>query len=400
MPIALNQGALWSSSFRPFFLLGAFYGPLLMLHSIGIASGLWDAPSPGLSLREWHGHEITFGFATAIVIGVVLTALPSWAQTEEIRGKRLQWLTALWIAGRFAMVSRLPPAVVALIDCLLFPVVAWMLAPQLLSVANRHYRLILPVLAGLFAGNLVFHLGRVSADHAAMDLGLRLAIHSIVLIYVLKSGVLIPVFTGNALREKKLGEQARFLPWLEGLAFFTPVALALTDLSGAPSMTTGAFALLASIVHGLRLARWRGWRVLGDPLLLMMHLGYLWLVVAFVLRAAADFGWGVPAATWLHAFTVGALGTMMISMLSRVSLRHTGRPLCVPWSLLIAFAMMCVAGVVRVAVAFESLAPVWLMPVALLWSSAFIVFLYVCGSMLWRPGLPQHVASRRGQATM
>lgn len=381
--------ALWRSAFRPFFLLGAAYGPLLMVYYVGVTSGLWPAPADGGTLRVWHGHEIVFGFAAAVIVGIVLTALPSWAHTEEIDGMRLQWLAGLWLLGRAALLLPLPAMLTAALDCTLYLALAWMLTPQLLRAANRYYRLFLLVIAGLLAANIVFHTGRAVGDDAMAFLGLRLAIYAIILLYVLKGGVLMPVFTGNALREKQRGEQPAFLPWLDILAAATIVVLAGADLGNLPAPAVGALAALACAVHALRLARWRGWRVADVPLLLVMHLGYAWLIVALGLKACTEMAWGIAdELAWLHAFTVGALGMMMIGMMTRVSLRHTGRPLRVPPPLLLAFVAMFAAALLRVAIALELLGAAWLAASALLWTVAFLLFLGRCGSMLWQPSLP------------
>jgi uncharacterized protein involved in response to NO len=371
---------LWRSAFRPFYLLGASYGALFMLAWLGAYAELWPALSPGMPLRFWHGHEIVFGFAGAIITGIVLTALPTWTGTEEIKDGRLALLAALWLAGRIAvwLAPWLPLAAVAAFDCALFPAVALMVVPQLLRAKNRLYLLLLPVLAGLFAANVAFHLGSAS-------FGLRLAIYSIMLLFVLKGGVLIPVFTGNALREKKRGD--RILPWfaLDVLAAASIVALAGADLAALPSRWTGLAAAAACIVHALRLARWRAWLVMDEPLLFVMHLGYAWLVVALGLKAAAGLAGAVPEAAWLHAFTVGALGMMMMGLMTRVVLRHTGRALVLPPAIAAAFALMFAASVLRVSATLFDLGPTFVATSALLWIAPFLVYLALFGAMLLRP---------------
>jgi uncharacterized protein involved in response to NO len=195
---------LWASAFRPFYLLGALYAPLLMAAWLGAHLGFWSLSPGGVSLKLLHGHEFIYGFATAIISGVVLTALPSWAGTEEIDGHRLMLLVGLWLAGRIAFWSApwLPAPLPALIDCLLFPSAILMLLPQLLRARNRLYLLLLPILLILFAGNLAYYQGIATGNELLAWKALRLAIYAIVVLYVLKGGVLAPVFTGNALREK------------------------------------------------------------------------------------------------------------------------------------------------------------------------------------------------------
>ncbi|MCB1892234.1 MAG: NnrS family protein, partial [Rhodocyclaceae bacterium] len=301
---------IWSSAFRPFYFLGALYAPLLAAVWLGAYLGIGEVPSVGTPLRLWHGHEMLFGFSAAIITGIVLTALPSWAGTEEIRGGRLVLLVVLWLAGRIAFWAApwLPPLAPAIVDALLFPAVFLMVAPQLMRAANRLYLLLLPILLALAAANAVYHYGIFAANAALAGQGLRGAIYSIIVLYVLKGGVLTPIFTGNALREKGRGEQAPFNVELEMLAVGVVLLLAALDLAGAPSLWIGMAALICALVHGARAARWKGWRLPDVPLVFVMHLGFAWLVFAFALKAAAELTGIVPEAAWVHAFTVGSLG--------------------------------------------------------------------------------------------
>ena len=380
---------LWVSAFRPFYLLGAAYGPLLMLLWLGAYAGVWPAPVDDWFFLAWHGHEMLFGFAAAIISGIVMTALPSWAGTEEITGRPLALLAGLWLAGRLAMLAAVPSVPAAVIDCLLFPCIAGVLLPQLLQVRNRWYLLLLPLLAALFAANVIFHAGRVNADTGLTAFGLRLAIHAIVLLYVLKGGVLTPIFTGNVLREKQRGSEIAFLMWLDVLAAVSVVILAIADLARLPALWVGSAALAACAVHALRLARWQGWRVADVPLLWSMHLGYAWLVAAFGLKALAELGGTLPEITWVHAFTVGSLGLMMLGLMTRVVLRHTGRPLQVPPAMVAAYLMVLLAAVLRVAVVVFGLGSGFLFASALLWMTPFALYLAVFGAMLWSPSLPR-----------
>jgi hypothetical protein len=256
----LIPSPLWASAFRPFYLLGALYAPLLMGIWLGAYLGFWSPTPGGHALKLLHGHEFIYGFATAIISGVVLTALPSWAGTAEIDGHRLKLLVGLWLAGRVAFWSApwLPAPLPALIDCLLFPSTILMLLPQLLRARNRLYLLLLPILLALFAGNLAYYQGIATGNEPLAWKSLRLAIYAIVVLYVLKGGVLAPVFTGNALREKGRGDQPAFLMPLEFAATIAVVLLAACDLGGAPPAWTGACALACTLLHAWRCARWQG----------------------------------------------------------------------------------------------------------------------------------------------
>lgn len=387
---------IWSSAFRPFYFLGALYAPLLAAVWLGAYLGIGEVPSVGTPLRLWHGHEMLFGFAAAIITGIVLTALPSWAGTEEIRGGRLALLVALWLAGRIAFWAApwMPPLAPAVIDALLFPAVFLMVAPQLARASNRLYLLLLPILLALTAANAAYHYGILAANTALAGQGLRGAIYSIIVLYVLKGGVLTPIFTGNVLREKGRGDQASFSTGLETLAVGIVLLLAALDLAGAPSQWTGLAALACALVHGARAARWQGWRLPDVPLVFVMHLGFAWLVFAFALKAAAELAGIVPEAAWVHAFTVGSLGLMMLGLMTRVSLRHTGRPLVVPGAMRLAYWLMFVAALLRLAATVHGLGS-WAVALAtVLWGLTFVVYFMLFGAALLRPSLPRGAAAR------
>ena len=389
----MTSSPLWASAFRPFYFLGSLYAPLLVVAWLGAFLGLWSMPPGDVPLKLLHGHEFIFGFSAAIIAGIVLTALPSWAGTEEICGRPLILLVALWLTGRIAfwaspwlppMLSLLP----AIIDCLFFPVVFVMLAPQLLRVSNRLYLLLLPILLALFAANVIHHHGLGTANHVEAWWALRLAIHVVIVLYVLKGGVLAPIFTGNALREKSRADLAPRNMKLEIAAVGAVLLLAALDLGAAPPAWTGASALACALLHGWRTARWQGWRVADVPLVLVMHLGFAWLVLAFALKAAAELTGIVPEATWLHAFTVGSLGLMMLGLMTRVSLRHTGRPLVVSRAMLAAYVLVFVAVLLRLAASVHGLGSAAIALSAGLWAAAFALYFMEFRKILLAPSVP------------
>jgi uncharacterized protein involved in response to NO len=304
-------------------------------------------------------------------------------------------LVGLWLAGRIAFWSApwLPAPLPALIDCLLLPSAILMLLPLLLRARNRLFLLLLPILLALFAGNLAYYQGIATGNEPLAWKSLRLAIYAIVVLYVLKGGVLAPIFTGNALRERGRGDQASFVMPLEVAAVGAVLLLAVLDLAGAPAQWTGGCALACALLHGWRTARWQGWRVADVPLVLVMHLGFAWLVFAFALRAAADLTGIVPETAWLHAFTVGSLGLMMLGLMTRVSLRHTGRALTVPLTIRIAFVLMFVAALLRLAATVHGLGNGVVALAAGLWTTAFVIYFTVFWKILLTPSVPRHITT-------
>jgi uncharacterized protein involved in response to NO len=375
-----------ASPFRPFFLLGPLYGVILALAWSAAWSGLGAVPA-AWPLHLWHGHEMLFGFAAAMVSGFVLTALPGWAGTRELHGGALAALAAAWLAGRLAFWAApwLPPALVAVVDGGYFLLLAGLVVPQLLRLHARLYLWLVPVFAAFLVGNVVFHAGPLFGVPGGAAWGLKLALYGLLLLFSFVGGLLTPIFTGNELRAR--GRAApTFVPNLERLAVVAVLLYAATDLVGLAAEWRGAAALFAAVVHGVRLARWHGLAVRDQPLLWAMHLGYAWLVAAFALRAAADLA-GAPAPDLaLHAFTVGAFGMMKLSLMTRVALRHTGRPLRPAPVMVAAFALIGVAALLRVAGAGSGAI---LVASALLWGGGLALYLAVHGAMLLRPSRPR-----------
>jgi len=390
-----STAPLWASGFRPFFLLGAAYGAALMFAWAFALAAPEAIPWPAFVARSWHAREMVFGFAVAIVAGVVLTALPSWAGTEEeVHGTRLAQLAALWIAGRivFWVAWATSYRWIAVVDLLFVPALFATVLPQLRRVANRRYLLLLPVLGVLYAAQLAMHLVDDPSGAGATRIAAHAAVYAIVVLYALVGGLLTPVFTGNALRAQGRGDQARFLPLLDATAITLAVVLAALDLAGMDDAWVGAAALACALVHGWRLARWRGWRAADSPIVLAMNLGYAWLVAAFALRAAAALGRLVPIDAWVHAFTVGSLGTMMIGLMTRVVLRHTGRALVVSPVIGAAAGAMFAAALLRLAASVHALGNVPVALSAVLWALAFSAWLARCAPMLLAPSLPRRPA--------
>lgn len=385
------RAPLWRSGFRPFYLLGAAYAPLLVAGVVGAFAGVVDLAAAGNAPPLWHGHELIFGFALAIIFGTLLTALPSWSGTPEVGGARLALLAALWIIGRAAFWADpwLPRGVTAAADLLLVPALLAILAPQVWRAANRWYRLLVPILAALAIANGVYHAGLLSGDFSLARSGLHAGVYALIVLFVLKGGVLTPVFTGNALRASGRGDQAAFIVWFDVLAVGAIVLLAALDLAHAPRIWVGLAALACAVLHAIRVGRWRGWRVTDDPLLLAMHLSFAWLVAAFALRALAALTSAVAETAWLHAFTVGSLGLMMLGLMTRVVLRHTGRPVRAPRAIAWAAAAMFAAATLRVGGGVAAIGDGVMAIAALLWAAPFVVYLALYAALLVAPSLPR-----------
>ncbi|MBL8340125.1 MAG: NnrS family protein [Rubrivivax sp.] len=416
------NGPPWlASPFRAFYLLGAGFAVLWM------AATAWSfATGSAGPAAHRHAHEMIFGFALAIVVGTALTALPSWAGMAEVGRGPLAGLAAAWAAGRVACAAgdSLPPAVAGAIDLALPALLVALLMPMLARLPRRRWLLLPVLLAGLGAANLLWHVAQARGDAAGAAQAVRLALWPIVVMFSLAGGLLTPVFTANVLRAAGLEPPAPPRLALEVAALLALLALAACDLTGAEAGPTALAATAACVLQAWRVARWRGWRVAWgrgwqparhgrtgarasegagqragqrgdeveradarDLLVLAMHLGFAWLLVALALRGAAAAGAPLPASSWVHAFTVGALGAMMLGLMTRVALRHTGRPAVAPRGFGLWLALASVAAALRVG------AP-WLGPwahaaAAAAWALVFAAWLAQHGVDLVSPSLPR-----------
>ena len=367
--------------------MGAAYGPLALL--LWLAARLGGVPLDSAMLALGHAHELLYGFATAIICGVLLTALPGWTGGTELRGRALMLLAGLWLAGRLAWwgAAWLPPATVLLVDCALVPVLCAMLWPTLAGARQRLFLWTLPPLLALALGNLLVHLALLRGSVPDARLGVTLGLHALAFLYSLYGGLLTPAFTRNWLAQRGETCGAILVP-LEIATAASMVLFATADLTQAGPPWMAAAAALACALHGWRCVRWRGWRTTAEPLLWTLHGGYAMLIAAIALRGlSAVFPALVPPDAWVHVFTLGALGLTMLGLMTRVVLRHTGRPLRVPGVMKVAYALVLAATFLRLAYTVHHLGLAVLLLAALLWAGAFGVYLVCFAGVLIQPSL-------------
>jgi uncharacterized protein involved in response to NO len=361
--------------FRPFFLLSLAYAV--------VAIGLWlvfraqeVVPLPTLPPHMWHAHEMLFGFIGAAIAGFLLTAVPSWTGSKGFAGWPLALLAALWLAGRlaFALATDLPVTAVAAIELLFLPCLAAFIAPPLLRSLNRN-TFVLGVLAMLWFADAVYLCAFALGDTVLATRAIHGGIDLVLVLVTVIGGRIVPAFTANALRSRGKNGSMRSWPWLEAVTIASMVALALADILVHSSLVLAIVAAIAAVAHAIRMSGWQGHRTLSQPIVWILHAGYAWLPLGLALKAVYElygFEW---SARWLHALTMGAAATMIVAVITRASLGHTGRPLVVDRNVSIAYGLILGATLVRV---FGSLAlpyeiSVWVAGV--LWLGSFVLLL-------------------------
>ncbi len=378
---AYRGPALLSYGFRPFFLLGAIYAGLAVLAWLLMLYGeleLWTAFSP----LDWHVHEMLYGYLPAVMTGFLLTAIPNWTGRLPIQGMPLLTLVAVWVAGRISITlsAEIGWLLATIIDVSFLTLVVVATAREIVAGKNWRNLRVVGMVTLLLAGNIAFH---VEAHvHGSAEYGVRIGIAAMVLLIVVIGGRIIPSFTRNWLVRENPGRLpipfARFDVAVIG---FSAVTLALWTAQPFGRLTAAALAATAAL-NFVRLARWAGERTWRERLVLILHVGYAFVPFGFLLASAAALDI-VAAGAGIHAWTVGAAGTMTLAVMTRASLGHTGNALTASAVTQAIYAAIVIAALARICSALE---PAWsgllLLIAAFAWAAAFLGFAGSFGPLL------------------
>ena len=382
--VELVKPAVLRLAFRPLFLVGTIFSIVAMSWWIHY----WSAPfvwEPYGGTIWWHGHEMLFGFGVAVVTGFLLTAVKTWTGVPGIKGMLLGGFVLVWILGRglVSIGGSFPQTITALVDVsyLLFAAVA--MAYPVIKVKQWRNLMFVPILLMLACFNALSHWSVISNQPIVATQSLHATIMLFVLIIAILGGRVIPTFTENATGKTKL--PATLL--LEVFAISSIVAMIVIAFIGFSIIDNNVLlvtATIAAISNGLRFLRWGFQHTWSTPILWSLHLSFLFIPFGFVMLAfyAAGFMDNISAA--LHSFTVGAIGGMILAMISRVTLGHTGRKMKPHRLVTVAFVSMATAAIIRV------ILPVWLMDFysvsiaisGVLWILSFSIYLYIYTPML------------------
>ena len=291
----------------------------------------------------------------AIVAGFLLTAVPNWTGRLPVTGTPLLLLVGLWVSGRLAILfsGRIGMASAAIIDLLFLATLAGVIAREIVAGKNLSNLKVLVLVGLLFTGNAVFHWEAISV-HGGSGYGTRIGIGAAVLLITLIGGRIVPSFTRNWLARARPGRLPTPFDRFDAVAIATGAAAIACWIAQPQAAPTAALAGLAALLHATRLARWAGYRTAAEPLVLVLHVAYAFVPIGFALLALAIAAPGLVVATGaLHGWTVGAVGTMTLAVMTRASLGHTGQPLVASPSTQLIYAAIIIAAVARVVTAFD-----------------------------------------------
>lgn len=327
-------------AFRPFFLLGALHGAAVVLAWGGTLAGLWAIGDVG-----WHAREMVYGFGGAIIAGFLLTAVPRWTETRPVVGGLLAGLVAWWLVARvWAAIMGVGALTTVLVAGFLFIVAAFITVPIVIARRRRNYGVPL-IVAVLGACALIEQLD--AQGLRVVPLSRFCGVLVIALLMAVVGGRVIPFFTRSRFADAASVAAPR--TWLEVLAL-GPLAVAVPVAAVWPgSPMLGGLLLVAGVANAMRLGGWHAKVIWREPMIAILFAGYGWLALGLLLAGFAVFVPEVIApSTALHALTAGAMGSLILGMLARVSRGHTGRAIQADRLTIALFVLVTLAALLRV----------------------------------------------------
>jgi uncharacterized protein involved in response to NO len=378
--------AFFRNAFRPFFLGAGLWAIVVLFVRATELLGYGVSALAFADLNRWHAHELLFGYGAAVVAGFALTAIPNWTGRLPVAGTALAILAGLWFIGRMAALTpSLPGPVHFAVDAAFLPTLAALAAREIVAAKNHRNIPVAGLIALLALGNIVFHLEDAGVIPAA-SYGTRVGLAALVLLMGLIGGRIVPSFTNNWLARENRQRAATTNPTTERLAHAATAAAFALWVALPYEAVTGAALTVAAVVQAVRLAGWRGWATVREPLVLVLHIGYAWIPIGLASLGGAIV-WNPGAiSAGMHALTVGAVGTMTLAVMTRATLGHSGRALHAGSGTAAIYAAITASALARVMAVFVPAAAGVLLPLAsLLWISSFALFVAIFGPMHLRP---------------
>ena len=375
--------ALFSYGFRPFFLFGAAYAGAMIPLWLAVFSGEASLPT-AFAPRDWHVHEMLFGYVSAVIAGFLLTAIPNWTGRLPIQGAPLAVLFSAWFAGRLATTfsSFIGWQIALLVDAAFLLLLAGAVAREIMAGRKWNNLKVVGIITLLALVNVAFHVE--SHLHGLAEYSTRAGIGLIVTLVCVIGGRIVPSFTRNWLARREPGRLPIPFGRFDAIAMAVG-ACAMMAWVVVPSGRLVAGALgAAGLLHLVRLVRWAGYRTFSDRLVLILLVAYAFVPVGFFLTALASVDLVVPSAG-IHAWTGGAIGSMTIAVMTRASLGHTGQALSASIPTQAIYAAIVVAVLARICAALDPAYSISLLIIAAVaWTAGFFGFVFAYAPLLCR----------------
>lgn len=371
--------------FRPFFLSGALFSVIAILLWLLMYKGVVSF-SPLGGGYWWHIHEMIFGFGCAIIAGFLLTAVQNWTGVRGAQGTSLLVLFLIWLAGRISVLfpDLLGPELTTIIDLSFLPAVAYVLGKPIIAIKQYRNLFFVPLLLLFTIANSEMHLAIYNPETFSITYAAYAGVMLVTFLMSVMAGRVVPMFTANGTQTPK----ATPLPWLDkvtnGCLGVAMLYLLLQPVVGFSDTFFGVLLIIAGIFQTMRWLRWKPWITLGVPLLWSIHASIKFIAYGLIVLGFSYLIVEIPSNHIWHLLTVGGMGGLILAMISRVSLGHTGRPLSPPKAMSFAFILITLAALVR------SLGP-WVLPEKAMlfidisgtfWLLAFGIFVVTYAPML------------------
>ncbi|MGE6126776.1 NnrS family protein [Aeromonas rivipollensis] len=375
---------LFRLGFRPFFLLGALFSCLAMLGWLGQLNNWFALPGIGNPIW-WHAHEMLFGFGAAIVAGFLLTAVQNWTAHPGVRSWPLALIVGLWVLPRCLLPWLGEDNLILMaLDLAWLPLCAWFLAKPVIMTRQWRNLFFVPLLLIMTLLNGASWLWR--DEWSAVEHLLITTVLLFTTLIAVMGGRVIPFFTARGTGQEKAPPS----PWLERGALASLWLILLLWLlpdSWTNSLYMVPLYIVAAGLHLGRQLRWRPGTTLAQPLLWSLHLAYLFIPLGLLALAAQAAGLPLSLSLASHLLSAGCMGTMILGMIARVSLGHSGRALHVGRRITLAFALVILSAFMRV------LLPLYWPSLTLTgwnlsgwsWIAAYGLFVWVYTPILTRP---------------
>ncbi len=381
-----NSFPFSSLAFRPFFFAAGISSVLLMLLWLLIYSFNMPLLQQKIAPQLWHAHEMVFAYTMAVIVGFLLTAVKNWTNVQTLHGKPLMLLLALWVCARFLPFFSMPLFVQAIIDSAFLVFASIAIGLPIIKAKSWSNIGILSKVILMALTHIVFYLGLLGILEHGVQWGLYGAFYMVLALVFVMARRVVPFFIERSLG---LSKPLKNYAWLDTSSLILFVFYMVFDVYWVSDLIyPTAFALL--VLHSTRLYHWYHKDIWSFPLLSSLYIAYSILIFAFALKTLSYFI-NISAFLSIHSFAFG-IGFITLSMMSRVSLGHTGRDVNhYPPSLKIAFLLLALGFISRVIIPsynteFYSL---WIISSQLLWVSAFLIFCFSYIPILFKPRLSQ-----------
>jgi uncharacterized protein involved in response to NO len=351
---------------------------------------LWNSIYTGkLSLANyyapnlWHAHEMLAGYSVAVIAGFLLTAVKNWTSKATLTGDALAGLCLLWLYGRILPFYEglLPDGLIAFVDFAFLPVLAYHISKPILQTKYYQGLVFVGILLILSVANALVHIEQLGGAHSAWQ-GLQLMVATIIVLILIIAGRVLPFFTEHGLTGVLIIRN----PLADKVAIGSAVLLFVLQLMDVTGTSLAIVAASAAIANGYRVLGWFVQKVYYVPLLWVLYSGYCWIIIGFILMSLSAYNL-VPAALAMHALTLGGIGLLTLGMMARVSLGHTGYALKAANAIVLAFALLNIAALIRVFLPI--IFPQWydslIYFTTLTWLAAFSLFVFIYTPILTSP---------------